>query len=102
MCAPIQPPCIRALTMEMEDGGARAHTHTHTQARDAQGRLLYNAGNIANHAFSVAFLNRLAPLLPTLPYHVARKKIPCIDEHGAAVEPKTPNGIKLEVRRGER
>ena len=64
--------------------------------------MLYNAGNIANHAFSVAFLNRLQPLLPGLAYHVARKKIPCIDEHGSVVQPKTPNGIKLEVTIGAR
>jgi UDP-N-acetylglucosamine/UDP-N-acetylgalactosamine diphosphorylase len=100
VCAPPSSPPVSAPLPWKWRTGARVHTHT--QARDAQGRLLYNAGNIANHAFSVAFLNRLAPLLPTLPYHVARKKIPCIDEHGAAVEPKTPNGIKLEVRRGGR
>ena len=47
--------------------------------------------------FSVAFLNRVQAHLPSLPYHVARKKIPCIDDAGQPVQPKAPNGIKLEV-----
>ena len=31
-----------------------------------------------------------------MPPHVARKKIPCVDAQGAAVQVESPNGIKLE------
>jgi len=47
----------------------------------------------------VAFLNRLQSHLPDMAYHVARKKIPCIDDKGQPVQPSAPNGIKLEVSR---
>ena len=33
----------------------------------------------------------------TLPLHVAKKKIPCLDAAGALVTPEAPNGVKLEL-----
>ena len=33
----------------------------------------------------------------TLPLHVAKKKIPCLDAAGALVTPEAPNGVKLEM-----
>ncbi len=59
---------------------------------------MYNAANIANHFFTLDFLKEIASsYLDELEFHIARKKIPCIDDEGKPVEHKEPNGIKLEV-----
>jgi UDP-N-acetylglucosamine/UDP-N-acetylgalactosamine diphosphorylase len=68
-------------------------------ARDAKGpdgKLLYGAGSIAIHAFSLAFLRRLGRGESELPYHVARKKVPYVDERGEQVQPAEQNGLKFE------
>lgn len=66
---------------------------------DAEGKLVYNAGNIANHVFSVAFLRALVTEHEdALVHHVAKKKIPFVDlSTGQLVAPKEPNGVKLEM-----
>lgn len=65
---------------------------------NANGVLKFNAGNIANHLFSVEFLASLKERARNeLVYHVAKKKIPCIDEKGQPVNPTSNNGIKLEL-----
>lgn len=67
----------------------------------ADGSLRFLAGSIGVHTMSVEFLTRLNtdPSF-SLPYHRAEKKVACIDPEsrggGAAVEPKEPNGVKLE------
>jgi UDP-N-acetylglucosamine/UDP-N-acetylgalactosamine diphosphorylase len=69
------------------------------QARDAKGELLYWAGSIAIHVFSVAFLSRLAEEAKRgggLPYHRAEKAVACADESGKTVKPAEKNGIKFE------
>jgi UDP-N-acetylglucosamine/UDP-N-acetylgalactosamine diphosphorylase len=58
--------------------------------------LKFWAGNTAIHLFDVAFLNRAASDEHALPLHVARKKVPYINEQGARVEPAEPNAIKFE------
>lgn len=70
------------------------------EARDAAGRLRFDAGNIAVHVLSVAFVARLNQDEGHfgLPWHRALKKIPCVDlASGAVVEPAAPNGIKFET-----
>mmetsp|Transcript_20498 Transcript_20498/g.24851 ORF Transcript_20498/g.24851 Transcript_20498/m.24851 type:complete len:538 (+) Transcript_20498:369-1982(+) len=65
---------------------------------DANGLLVYRSGNICNHCFSMDFLRLTA--LPALQksYHIAKKKIPYVDEAtGETVKPNTNNGIKLEM-----
>jgi UDP-N-acetylglucosamine/UDP-N-acetylgalactosamine diphosphorylase len=65
--------------------------------RDASGRLVYGAGNICNHLFSVAFLAEVViPGLHTL-FHLAHKKIPYADDTGVTVQPSSNNGLKLEA-----
>lgn len=67
------------------------------ERRDADGKLVFGAGNICNHYFSFAFLADV--VLPGMSdmYHVAHKKIPAaVGPSGDMVKPLTNNGIKLE------
>lgn len=62
------------------------------------GELAFNAGNIANHFYSTAFLQSVESFENELAYHIARKKIPTVDlETGEAIKPSKPNGMKLEL-----
>jgi len=62
---------------------------------ESDGGLLYGAANIAVHLFSRAFLEKHAAA--ALPWHVAHKKIPHVDEDGALVTPEAPNAHKFEL-----
>ena len=70
-----------------------------TGAREPDGRLRLRAGNIAIHAISVDFVERLnAGGECHLPFHRAEKKVQCIDPTtGATQTPDTPNAVKLEM-----
>ena len=60
------------------------------------GSLKLWAGNLAVHVFDVPFLARVADQPGALPFHVARKKVPCIDELGRPMEPAAPNALRFE------
>ena len=63
----------------------------------SDGSLKFNAGSIAIHVLSVAFVERLnlgGQL--KLPWHRAEKKVPYVDENGTEVKPEKPNAVKLE------
>ncbi len=65
---------------------------------DASGSLVYGAGNICNHFYTLDFLERIVPNIDNaVSFHVAKKKIPHVDHSGCNVEPASPNGIKLET-----
>ncbi|XP_012267760.2 UDP-N-acetylhexosamine pyrophosphorylase [Athalia rosae] len=65
--------------------------------RDENGRLKFIAGNICNHYFTKDFLQSIADVHETeLKLHVAKKKIPYVNQKGERVVPSTPNGIKIE------
>jgi UDP-N-acetylglucosamine pyrophosphorylase len=64
------------------------------EKRDEDQQLTFRAGNICNHYFTVEFLEKVCSL--ELPYHVAKKKIPTVNDDGELIKPETPNGIKLE------
>lgn len=66
------------------------------EKRTSDGSLYLWAGSIAVHVFSVAFLERALALKNALPFHIARKKVPFIDDSGRLVEPKEPNALKFE------
>ena len=69
-----------------------------TAAADGAGRLRFNAGSIAIHVISVAFLDRLTGGDFALPFHRAKKKVPYwCDMQGKTVEPAEPNAIKFEA-----
>lgn len=64
--------------------------------RDSHGtRLLFNQANIANHFFTVDFLERVAEEC-VLPMHLAYKKIPSIGPDGHSLS-LPPMGYKMEA-----
>jgi UDP-N-acetylglucosamine/UDP-N-acetylgalactosamine diphosphorylase len=67
------------------------------RARDDAGGLLFAGGSIAINLLSVPFVRRLNEKGFALPFHRARKKIPCINDAGETVEPSEPNGTKFET-----
>ena len=66
------------------------------EQRLPDGSLKLWAGNTAMHVFAVSLLDRASQPGSELPYHIARKKVPCIDEHGRLIDPTEPNAIKFE------
>jgi UDP-N-acetylglucosamine/UDP-N-acetylgalactosamine diphosphorylase len=67
------------------------------QARHPDGTLKYNAGNLAIHLFKRDFIEQEVWEGTKLPWHVAHKKIPYLDESGKLVQPDQPNGYKFET-----
>lgn len=67
------------------------------EQRNSDGRLTFNAGNICNHFFSTEFLKKIGNTFEQrLKLHVAKKKIPFVDNAGQRCIPEKPNGIKIE------
>lgn len=62
------------------------------------GRLVFGAGNIANHFYTIDFIrNTILPKFGNL-YHLAHKKIPYYDAaKKEVIKPTANNGIKLET-----
>ncbi|KAL8286540.1 hypothetical protein RQP46_004557 [Phenoliferia psychrophenolica] len=68
------------------------------QATDANGDLEFRAANIANHFYSLEFLEGVQAFEHAMAFHIARKKIPHVDlSSGQVVKPDKPNGMKLEA-----
>lgn len=67
------------------------------QLRDDAGRLVFGAGNICNHFYTLEFLTDVViPNMSSL-FHAAHKKIPFAGEDGTTIKPEKANGIKLEA-----
>ncbi|HEY4235494.1 MAG TPA: UDPGP type 1 family protein [Lacipirellulaceae bacterium] len=64
--------------------------------RSEDDSLAFWAGSIAVHVFAVPFLERALALKDALPFHIAHKKVPHLDESGRRVEPMKPNALKFE------
>jgi UDP-N-acetylglucosamine/UDP-N-acetylgalactosamine diphosphorylase len=65
-------------------------------ARNGNGTLKYDAGNIAVHMIRVDFLEKIYQHGDALPFHSALKKVPCLDEKGDTISPEKNNAIKFE------
>ncbi|MGV3608553.1 MAG: UTP--glucose-1-phosphate uridylyltransferase [Planctomycetaceae bacterium] len=63
---------------------------------DSQGQLRLWAGNLAVHLMDTSFLNRCVNNADALPFHIARKKVPCLNEQGTITEPESPNAVRFE------
>ena len=66
------------------------------QQTDDNGRLRLWAGSPAIHFFDVDFLTRMTTGAGLIPLHVARKKVPYLDEQGRTVKPQAENALKFE------
>ncbi|GAB4143571.1 MAG: UDPGP type 1 family protein [Planctomycetaceae bacterium] len=63
---------------------------------DENGAPLFWAGNTAIHLMNRSFLERLVEQENSLPFHLAHKKVPYINDNGNRVEPNSPNAFKFE------
>ncbi|MFK7735961.1 MAG: UTP--glucose-1-phosphate uridylyltransferase [Pirellulaceae bacterium] len=63
---------------------------------NADGSLKLWAGNIAVHVFDREFLESVVGSVSGLPFHLAHKKVPYVDDVGQNVQPESPNAIKFE------
>lgn len=70
-----------------------------TEATDAYGNLRFRAGSVAIHILSRDFVERMGgnDAESALPFHNAKKKIPCLNADGTPAKPEQPNGIKFEM-----
>jgi UDP-N-acetylglucosamine/UDP-N-acetylgalactosamine diphosphorylase len=66
------------------------------QQKDDNGRLRLWAGSPAIHFFDVDFLTRMTAGAGKIPLHVARKKVPYLDEEGRTAKPQAENALKFE------
>lgn len=67
---------------------------------DSTGQLKFWAGSIAVHVFDVDFLSSVVEQSrqddQLLPFHIAHKKVPHLDEQGCEIAPDGPNAFKFE------
>ena len=64
---------------------------------DQQGRLRIWAGSPAIHLFAVDFLSRVTEGRLRIPFHVAHKKVPYLDDKGILVQTDRENALKFEM-----
>jgi UDP-N-acetylglucosamine/UDP-N-acetylgalactosamine diphosphorylase len=68
------------------------------EKKNPDGSLVFSLGSIAIHIINRSFVEKLNAAGFALPYHRAVKKIFYVDlQSGQKIEPKKPNGIKLET-----
>jgi UDP-N-acetylglucosamine/UDP-N-acetylgalactosamine diphosphorylase len=64
---------------------------------DEGDRLRIWAGSPAIHFFDVGFLTRVVGGQARMPFHVARKKVPYVNDWGETAEPERENAFKFEM-----
>ncbi len=104
----------------LEDGKTKVVEYSdfskeESERRDAKGELVYWAGSIAIHAFTLRFFKRVCDGDISLPYHLARKKVATLGTNGQPTEidatkfetfvfdslPQARTSLSVEVRREE-
>ncbi len=68
----------------------------YAKRRAADGSLMIWAGSIAVHVINVDLLRRSVEGEGGLPFHLAHKRVPYLDDEGRRIEPSEPNAIKFE------
>jgi UDP-N-acetylglucosamine/UDP-N-acetylgalactosamine diphosphorylase len=66
------------------------------ELRDDDGKLKFWAGSLAIHVFERSLFERAIEIKDMMPFHIARKKVPFINEQGELVNPSEPNALKFE------
>lgn len=66
------------------------------ELRDDSGELKFWAGSIAVHVFERKLFERAIEIKDMMPFHIARKKVPFVNERGETVNPSEPNALKFE------
>jgi len=62
------------------------------------GKLIYDEAHVCMNMFSVDFLKKICrSKLNSLPYHIAKKKIPAVNDKGETETPNDINGWKMEL-----
>jgi UDP-N-acetylglucosamine/UDP-N-acetylgalactosamine diphosphorylase len=69
---------------------------SHAIRTNPDGSLKFWAGSIAVHIFETSFLVRSLSNQRSLPLHLAKKKVPYLNEAGELIQPSEPNAIKFE------
>ena len=69
----------------------------HAYARTEDGELKFWAGSIAIHVIDVSFIEKENKHGFKLPFHIAQKAIPFVNEQGEKVKPNDKNGFKFET-----
>jgi UDP-N-acetylglucosamine/UDP-N-acetylgalactosamine diphosphorylase len=64
---------------------------------DADGAMIFPAGNTAIHVLSVDFIEGVYNAFQDFPWHCSHKKVPYLNGSGALVEPDAPNAFKFET-----
>jgi len=64
---------------------------------DENGQLRIWAGSPAIHLFHLDFLAQVTQTPGRIPFHVARKRVPYLDEKGQRIEPERENALKFEM-----
>ena len=68
-----------------------------TYATTDDGELKYWAGSIAIHMFETSFIEKINKKGFKLPFHIAEKNIPFVDNNGNQIKPLDKNGFKFET-----
>jgi UDP-N-acetylglucosamine/UDP-N-acetylgalactosamine diphosphorylase len=69
----------------------------YARAKNADGTRKFNAGNLAIHALSTSFVDRIISKTFALPYRRAEKVVAYVDDAGQVHRPDAPNAVKLET-----
>jgi UDP-N-acetylglucosamine/UDP-N-acetylgalactosamine diphosphorylase len=64
--------------------------------RTTDGKLWIWAGSPAIHIFDLAFLKRMTSQGVRIPFHIARKRVPYLNEKGQIIHPEKENALKFE------
>ncbi|KAF9435110.1 UDP-N-acetylglucosamine pyrophosphorylase [Entomortierella beljakovae] len=94
---PVGVVCLRNATFNVVEYSEIDDEVAH-RINPKNGQLAFGAGNIANHFYTLDFLNKVESFEGELEYHIARKKIKSLDfSTGQVIAPKQVNGMKLEM-----